>query len=255
MFNTGKVAARTLQAFEIYISTHDTRPACQAVQYCTPGIDYHAVPIGFTTVEMIPSLVRRDDIAQVLDGAGPHQYFPVRTPGNGGKGGWQYDNFHTGIELLPEQLWKAQIVTNTQAKATERGIDDNYFIAWLDGIGLGILFTTIDKIHIEQMHLVIARDLLALVIENQTGGSNLVAIFSNQRNRATHQPDTMAGGLLREKSLDRSGTLVLPYRDFILFSRSHQGKVFGQDDQPRILADCLGNQAFRFQQVPTDIRT
>src|SRR5580704_13854698 len=65
---------------------HDTAATPrQPLQNAAPGVDDHAVAVGFAPAGMKPRLGRRNHVAKVLDGARAEQGLPVRPPRRAGE--------------------------------------------------------------------------------------------------------------------------------------------------------------------------
>ena len=152
------------------------------------------------------------------------------------------DLFHRAIEFR-----KTQVVTNRQPNAAEGRLQRLHGAARLDGALLGIILVA--HVKTKQMDLVIARNLLALIIINETAVTDFLRIIAGQRYRSTDDPDLVCARGIRQKLLDRPLALGLTHFDLVGLLHAHDGEIFGQSDQTRALRRRHRDQATGFVQI------
>jgi len=60
------------------------------------------------------------------------------------------------------------------------------------------------QMHIEKVHLVVSRDAIPLVVEDQAGGADFAVALCLQRDGSSNQPDSVTPGQLAEVLLQRA---------------------------------------------------
>src|SRR5262245_21109136 len=77
--------------------------------------------VSLAPVLMPPGLSRRDDVEFGLDCPGAHQHLPMGPAGRHGKGGRNGDDVSSCLAQPLEQLREAKVVTDREAKFSNRG--------------------------------------------------------------------------------------------------------------------------------------
>src|SRR3569623_611627 len=254
VLDRGKIAANAAQARGLDVGAHHTGPARQAVEHQTPRVDAHAVAMGLAAVGVITPLRRRHHVAEIFDGARPHQDFPVRHAGDGGEGRRHHQDLHALAEHGAEQFGEAQVVTDGKTEFAEWGIEHHDGIARLDGLRLRIILAGLADVHVEHVHLVVPHHPPAAIVHQQAGGPHFVIGLCDDGDGATHQPHTMLGGLVGEKILDGTFAVLLADLHFVLFGKTHDGEIFRQHDQLGVvILHGAGDEAAGLDEVGADI--
>ena len=173
--------------------------------------------------------------------------------GDGGEGRRQGQDFHALVQHGAEQLGKAQVITDGEPQPAERRIDHHHLAAGFYGLGFVVALVALRHLDIEQVHLVVTCDPLALVVIEQTGRAHLVRRIRGQRHRAADQPDAKLARLLGKEVLDLPFAVLFPDGDLVGLLEAHEGEVLRQHHQPGAGPGRLGEQAFGLHEVAADI--
>ncbi len=115
------------------------------------------------------------------------------------------------------------------------------------------MITFITQVQVEQVHLVVMRHLLALVIEHQTGVEHFFRHAGCQRNGTANQPYPVLARYLAHKILDQAAARLLTHGNLVHFIQTHDGEIFRQNHQARAQLCCPLDQTTGFAQIPGDI--
>src|SRR6478736_5664530 len=112
-----------------------------------------------------------------------------RARGEGEGGGNEYQ---VGFTERAIELGKADIVANRECQPPERAFDRHRTIARLERACLVIALVARGKA--EEVHLVVARDAPAGVVEHQAGAANARSVGRGDWRGAADEPDALLAG-------------------------------------------------------------
>ena len=98
-------------------------PLGHARQHLAPVIDDHRIAVSLAPARMHAPLRRRDQAAQVFDGACPQQRFPVRLAGRHRERRRHHEQLRALARQHPEQLRKTHVVAHGEPELARRSID------------------------------------------------------------------------------------------------------------------------------------
>src|SRR5690606_13862539 len=231
-----------LQMLQVDLPADDALTPGQTGGDLTPGVDQTAVTEGLATVGMGTALIGGKHIALGLYRPGTQQYLPVGGAGHRGKRRRNHDQLGPGVTQRLIQLGKAYIVTDAQPQPAHRGIDADDPVAIAVIPGFAVTALVVGHLDVEQVQLVIAGDLPALVVDDQTAGRGPGAGCGGQRDAAGNQPAAVATRLLGEKRPDRSAAVVLRGGDGLQRAVAEGSETLWQQDQLSALLRGFANQ-------------
>ena len=146
--HAGEVAA-------IDLGQRDPLAVRGARHHHAPRIDDQRVPEVREAVRAGARLVRRQEVALVLDRACPAEHLPVRRAGREGEGGRHEQQLRTGTALPAVELREAEVVADRQPERTELGREDDHLGAGGARVGLAHGHAS-GNVDVEQVDLAVA---------------------------------------------------------------------------------------------------
>src|SRR5476649_2759634 len=104
-------------------------------------------------------------VALGFDGARTDQNVPMRRTGYGGKGRRCGNQFSTCFTQGGVQLRETQVVADGQPQTPHRRVRDHHVAPMSIVVRLTVATATVGNVHIEQMQLVVARNLLTVFVD------------------------------------------------------------------------------------------
>ena len=163
-----------------------------------PRIDHQRMAEGLAAVLVLAALRGREHVAAVLDGAGAHQHVPVRLAGLPGEGRRDGEERGAGLGQRPVERGKAQVVADRQAEPAPRQVVQHRELAGPVASRLAIALA-VGEIDVEHVDLVVARDDLAVRVDQERAVGRLVG-GRLDRERADVQIDRRACAPARGRS-------------------------------------------------------
>src|SRR4029450_4243082 len=115
---------------------------------------------------MLAALRGREHETTVLDGARANEHMPVRFAGLAGKRRWNADEGCAVFRQRAVERWEAQVVAHGQSEPTPRQVGDDADLGRPVAARLPIALA-FRQVDVEHMDLVVARDDLALRIDQE----------------------------------------------------------------------------------------
>src|SRR4029079_4185737 len=199
---------------------------------------------------MRAALGRGDHIGLVLDRARAQQRLPVRGAGRDGEGGRN----EQGIELAERaiQLGVAHIVANREGQPAEGAFDGERRGAVLDGARLVVALVAGGEA--KEVHLVVARDAPAAVVEHQARAPDAVRVVAGDGCGAANDPHPIRPRRLRQEILDRARAVAFAHLHLVGLVAADDVEVLGQGDEARALLRSLRDQPAGCLEVRPDLR-
>ena len=97
-------------------------------------------------------------------------------------------------------------------------------------------------VHVEQVDLVVARDLATRVVEDEARRRNARLVGQLERDRAADDPEAVHARLLGEERLDRAGAVSFGNRELVGFATPHEREILRQHGDHRALRPGLPEQ-------------
>ncbi len=228
-------------------------PFGHARQHLAPVIDDHRIAEGLAPARMHAPLRRRDQPAQVFDGACAQQRFPMRLA----RGHRERRRHHEQVGALarhhPEQLRKAHVVAHREPELAHRGFHHARIAARHGVRRFAMRFGAAGHIDVEQVNLVVARRALSVGLVDQAGGRHATVGVLAQRHRAADDPYLEAPGRVRQEVLDAAGAVRLGHGALVAAVLAHEGEVFRQCGQHRVEPRRLREKTSRRLEIGVDI--
>ena len=137
-------------------------------------------------------------------------------------------------------------------EAAERAGKGHRAGAGLEGARLVVAFVA--SAEAEQVHLVVARDALAGIVEYQAGAADAALIAAGHGRGAADEPEAMLARGARQEVLDRAAAIGLAQFHFVGLVPADEVEVLGQRDEPRASGGGGGNEAAGGLEVRADLR-
>ena len=175
---------------------HHARLGAAFGEDAAPGIDHQRMAEGLAAVLVLAALRRREHEGAVLDRARADEHMPMRLAGLSGEGRRNRQERAAGLGERAVERREAQVVADGQAEPAPRQVGGDGDLARPVVARLAIALA-VGEIDVEHVDLVVARDDLALAVDQERAVGRLVG-RQLDRERADVQEDAELARKLAE---------------------------------------------------------